>query len=74
MDCRSLLPTSAELKLLKAAQLRVNRRTKAFHEHRPEGTLDDIMRGEIKDISIRQLEIAVMTEQLILRSQLIPLN
>ena len=32
------------------------------------------MRGEVKEISIRQLEIAVMTEQLIARSQLIPLN
>ena len=29
---------------------------------------------QVKDISLRQLEIAVMTEQLIERSQLVPLN
>ncbi len=70
----SLLPNSAELKLLKSAQLRVNRRTKAFDINRPKGTLDDILKKEVRDIGLRQLEIAIMTEQIIERSMNVPLQ
>ncbi len=69
-----LLPNSAELKLLKSAQLRVNRRTKAFDINRPEGTLDEVFTKEVKDIGLRQLEIALMTEQIIERSMIAPLK
>jgi len=69
-----LLPNSAELKLLRAAQLRVNRRTKAFDVNRPEGTLDELMKKEVSDIGLRQLDIAIMTEQIIERSMNVPLQ
>ncbi len=69
-----LLPNSAELKLLRAAQMRVNRRTKAFDENRDGATLADLMKKEVKDISLRQLDIALMTEQIIERSQNVPLG
>ncbi len=62
-----LLPNSAELKLLKAAQLRVNRLTKAFDANRPEGDLDEVLQNEINAIALRQLEIAVMTESILER-------
>ena len=69
-----LLPNSAELKLLRAAQLRVNRRTKAFDANRSEGTLDELMKKEVSDIGLRQLDIAIMTEQIIERSMNVPLQ
>jgi hypothetical protein len=65
-----LLPNSAELKLLRAAQLRVNRRTKAFDEIRPDGPLDDVLRKEIVGIAERQDVITAMTESILERSRL----
>ncbi len=58
-----LLRKSAELKMLKAAQLRVNRRTKQFESIRGEGALDPALEAEIQNISGRQSEITEMTEQ-----------
>ena len=63
-----LLPNSAELKLLKASQLRVNRRTKSFEEVRPAGQLEQIMRDEIAKIAQRQLEIAELTQEMVDRN------
>jgi len=57
-----LLPNSAELKLLRSAQLRINRRTAAIETARPkEGTLDEPLKGEAQTVAIRQAEIAEMT-------------
>jgi hypothetical protein len=63
-----LLPNSAELKLLRASQLRVNRRTAAFEETRPADQLDDVLKAEVRSIAVRQLEIAIMTEQIVERN------
>ncbi|MCG8583964.1 MAG: hypothetical protein MI757_04540, partial [Pirellulales bacterium] len=61
-----LLPPSAELKLLKAAQLRVNRRTEQFDVVRPEDAdLDDVLRKEIHNIAGRQEDVATMTEEIV---------
>lgn len=62
-----LLPNSAELKLLRAAQLRVNRRTAGFDRLRPEGPLDEVMTKEIVDISQRQADVAALTQQVLER-------
>jgi len=59
-----LVPDSAELKLLKAAQLRVNRRTEGFDRHRP-AVLDPPMKREIGDISKRQQGVADITQEMI---------
>jgi hypothetical protein len=64
----SLLPSSAELKLLRAAQLRVNRRTAAFDQTRPAGALDDVLKREIENIAARQSEIGVMTLRILERN------
>ena len=63
-----LLPDSAELKLLRSAQLRVNRRTKSFHTARPEsGDLIDIMRSQVRDIAHLQEEIARMAQEMAIK-------
>jgi len=59
-----LVPDSAELKLLKAAQLRVNRRTKSFDQARPAGPLDTEMETQLKKITARQAEVAEMAEEM----------
>lgn len=64
-----LLPNSAELKLLRSAQLRVNRRTAAIEAARPkEGALDESLKGEAQTIATRQAEIAEMTIRILERS------
>jgi hypothetical protein len=65
-----LLPGSAELKLLRAAQLRINRRTAAFDTARtPLGELDDLMKQEFANLSQRQAEIGDMTIRILERGQ-----
>ena len=59
-----LIPGIAELKLLRSAQMRVNRRTIAFDKARPKGELDAIMRKEVKNISSMQEEIAEMAREI----------
>jgi hypothetical protein len=64
------LPNSAELKLLRAAQLRINRRTIALDQARPQaGPLDDTLKGETQKIAQRQAEIAEMTVRILERGQ-----
>ena len=63
-----LLPNSAELKLLRAAQLRVNRRTQALDASRPEGAdFDATQKGELGKTALRQAEIAEMTQKILER-------
>lgn len=65
-----LLPNSAELKLLRSAQLRINRRTAAIESARPkEGPLDEVLSGEASTIAGRQAEIAEMTVRILERGQ-----
>jgi hypothetical protein len=59
-----LVPNSAELKLLKSAQLRVNRRTEAFDEARPDAPLDAEMQNQVEKLESRQAEIVEMTEEM----------
>jgi hypothetical protein len=60
-----LLPGSAELKLLRSAQLRVNRRTVEFESSRAGDPPDEISRRLLLEISRRQDEIALMTQAMI---------
>ena len=64
-----LVPDSAELKLLKAAQLRVNRRTATFDEARPpaERPLDTEAKTQLQKITQRQAEVAEMTQEMVER-------
>jgi hypothetical protein len=63
-----LLPNSAELKLLRSAQLRINRRTLSLDQARPKaGPLDDVLKGETQKIAERQAEIAEMTVRILQR-------
>ena len=65
-----LLPNSAELKLLRSAQFRINRRTTALDQSRPKGgPLDDVLKGETRKIAERQLEIAEMTVRILERGR-----
>ncbi len=61
-----LLPNSAELKLLRASQLRVNRQTDAFDRARTD-PLDGIMRQEVAKITGLQQEVAIMAEEMVLQ-------
>jgi hypothetical protein len=70
-NCKpALLPNTAELKLLRALQLRVNRRTRSFDGDRPEGALDDAQKGEITRLSTLQRDISDMVLAIIERTQL----
>jgi DNA repair exonuclease SbcCD ATPase subunit len=63
-----LLPNSAELKLLRSAQLRINRRTVAIDAARPKaGPLDETLKDEALTIATRQAEIAEMTIKILER-------
>jgi hypothetical protein len=65
-----LLPNSAELKLLRSAQLRINRRTVALDQARPKAEpLDDVLKDETKKIAQRQSEIAEMTVRILERGR-----
>jgi DNA repair exonuclease SbcCD ATPase subunit len=64
-----LLPNSAELKLLRSAQLRINRRTAAIEAARPkEGPLEAPLKDEAQTIATRQAEIAEMTIRILERT------
>jgi hypothetical protein len=64
-----LLPSSAELKLLRAAQLRVNRRTESLEQARPaEGEFDLVLKDEVRKVSERQADIGEMTLKILERS------
>jgi uncharacterized low-complexity protein len=64
-----LLPGSAELKLLRAAQMRVNRRTAALEAARPmAGEFDSVMKQEVQKVSERQADIGEMTLKILERS------
>jgi hypothetical protein len=65
-----LLPNSAELKLLRSAQLRINRRTVALDQTRaPGASLEDSLKDETRKISDRQAEIAEMTVRILERGR-----
>lgn len=66
-----LLPNSAELKLLRSAQLRINRRTVAIETTRPMGggELDATMKNEVQTVAGRQAEIAEMTVRILERGE-----
>jgi hypothetical protein len=55
-----LLRKSSELKMLRAAQLRVNRLTQQFDLIRPDDTLDGALRNELDTIKTRQADIVEM--------------
>ena len=61
----SLLPSSAELKLLRSAQLRVNRRTTSFDESRPDTELDEQEEKRLQVISLLQKRVADITQRMI---------
>lgn len=64
-----LLPGSAELKLLRACQVRVTRQTEAFHQERHgEKELSDDLRERLERIAERQKEIGRMAQELNERS------
>jgi len=64
-----LLPDSAELKLLRAAQLRVNRLTIALEKSRGEAELSEAQQTRLKSIAMRQEEIAKLTDRMLQRIQ-----
>jgi len=66
-----LLPGSAELKLLRSSQMRVNRLTQSFEKERPEKAedLDDTLKRQLDSITRRQSEITVLTERIMERLQ-----
>ncbi|MCE9544599.1 MAG: hypothetical protein K8T25_03650 [Planctomycetia bacterium] len=63
----SLLPKAAELKLLRSAQLRVNRMTAEVDKRLAGKPLDDAGRSEVHRISERQSDISAMTDQILQR-------
>lgn len=64
-----LLPGSAELKLLRSAQLRINRRTAAIDTARSGGAeLNEVMKVELQGLAGRQAEIGEMTIRILERS------
>jgi hypothetical protein len=68
-----LLPNTAELKLLRALQLRVNRRTMEVEKARVEGPLVEVRKAETGRLSKLQGEIAGMVQEIIERTQAPPL-
>ena len=60
-----LLPPSAELKALRSAQMRVNRRTKQLDQLREVITTDPQIRAEIQNLFGRQAKIVEMTDEII---------
>lgn len=63
-----LLPNSAELKLLRASQLRINRRTETVGKVAGDGkSLDEAQISELKTLSERQRQIGEMTERILNR-------
>ncbi len=63
-----LLPGSAELKLLRAAQFRINRKTEAIDSARAsKGELNQVLKEDLQTTSRRQSEIAEMTIRILER-------
>jgi hypothetical protein len=62
-----LLPNSAELKMLKSMQLRVNRLTEAFDGHRAGKPIDEAMKKDVTNIATMQREVAEMTLEIVER-------
>lgn len=69
-NCKpALLPNTAELKLLRQLQLRINRRTVDFQNGRPQGALDEPQAKEIQRIAGLQKNVAKMVREIISRQQ-----
>ncbi|MEK6237238.1 MAG: hypothetical protein N2C14_21215, partial [Planctomycetales bacterium] len=64
-----LMPDSAELKLLRAAQLRVNRLTLAFDNGQAENPPNEPRRTEIQNIADLQFDISELTQEMIERAR-----
>ena len=60
-----LLPPSAELKALRSAQMRVNRRTKQVDQLREVTAADPQIQAEIQNLFGRQAKIVEMTDEMI---------
>lgn len=72
-NCRPcLLPNTAELKLLRALQVRVNRQTKSFDDQRPAGELAELQRTEVDRITKLQYDLVQMVGQIIVRTKTNP--
>ena len=56
-----------KLKLLRAAQRRINRLTSAFDQQQGEQPLDELRRRELRIIALRQAEVRRLTESLLQR-------
>jgi hypothetical protein len=67
-----LLPNTAELKLLRALQVRVNRQTKSFDDARPVGQIADLQRTEVERITKLQRDLVEMVGQIIVRTKATP--
>jgi hypothetical protein len=63
---QALLPTSAELKLLRAGQLQINRRTEAIDEIR-QSISSATLQSEIEDLAQRQAALSTVAESIIAR-------
>jgi len=64
-----LLPNTAELKLLRQLQLRINRRTVDFQNGRPQGGLDEPRQKDVQRIAGLQRNVAKMVREILSRQQ-----
>jgi hypothetical protein len=66
-----LLPNSAELKLLRSMQVRVNSRTTSIDKARAAapGKVDEVLDKDLSGVADRQQQIADLTQQMIERAQ-----
>jgi hypothetical protein len=65
----ALLPNTAELKLLRQMQLRINRHTAEFDRSRPQGDLPAEREAEVRRIAGLQRDVATMVRQVIERQK-----
>jgi hypothetical protein len=67
---QQLLPPSAELKLLRLTQLRINRRTIDFDgEIKGSDKLNDVLRRQVRDATLLQKKITESARELAARGQ-----
>ena len=66
------LPDSAELKLIRAAQLRVNRRTAELDLRRNGGPLNDELKEEADAIAARQAQVIEMARKVMEKQSVAP--
>ncbi|MED5471016.1 MAG: hypothetical protein VX577_04670, partial [Verrucomicrobiota bacterium] len=67
---QQLLPPSAELKLLRLTQLRINRRTIDFDgEMNGPDKLNDVLRRQVRDATLLQKKITESARELAARGQ-----